>query len=150
MNIFKVVFLFFLTVPIVEIYLLLKIGGAIGFLPTVTLVVVTATVGVTLLRSQGFSTMKRLQDALSRGEIPAREIVEGPLLLVGGALLLTPGFFTDALGFWLLIPQTRGRTVEYLLHHHFVAAGQPPRGPAGGGPDSRQGRTIEGEFRKED
>ena len=141
--------MFFLTVPVFEIYLLLKIGGLIGVIPTVTLVVTTAMLGAAMLRNQGLSTLKRLQDALSRNEIPAREIVEGPLLLVGGALLLTPGFITDAMGFYLLIPSTRSRFVGYILKRQFRSSGLG-NGPEVRRADTNQGTTIEGDFKRED
>lgn len=149
MNLFRILFLFFLTVPIVEIYVLLKIGGIIGIFPTVVLVVTTAMLGATMLRNQGLSTMQRLQDMLSRGEIPAQEIVEGPLLLVGGALLLTPGFFTDAMGFYLLIPYTRKRFVKYLLENHFNAS-KIQSGSTVHYSNSHQGTTIDGDFKKDE
>ena len=149
MNLFRILVLFFLTVPIFEIYLLLKIGGLIGVIPTVTLVVTTAMLGAAMLRNQGLSTLQRLQDALSRNEIPAREIVEGPLLLVGGALLLTPGFITDAMGFYLLIPSTRNRFVNYLLDRQFRFGGLG-NGPEVQRDDTDRGTTIEGNFKRED
>jgi UPF0716 protein FxsA len=149
MHLFRILVLFFLTVPILEIYLLLRIGGIIGVLPTVILVVATAVLGAAMLRSQSLSTFRRLQDALSRQEIPAQEIVEGPLLLVGGALLLTPGFITDAMGFYLLIPGTRKRFVRYLLDNHFRITGI--HGQAGDRDShSGGGTTIEGDYTRED
>ena len=100
------VFLFF-AVPIAEIYLLIQVGQAIGAGWTVLLVVATAVVGVALLRVQGLSTLLRAQEKLRRNELPAREMLEGMALVVAGALLLTPGFFTDTIGFLLLFPPTR-------------------------------------------
>ena len=93
MRMVQVIFLFFLIVPFVEIYLLLQLGGIVGILPTVLLVVFTAVLGAWLLRQQGFSTWQRLQTNLAQGKVPAYEMIEGPILLVGGALLLTPWFF---------------------------------------------------------
>ncbi|MGH8559473.1 MAG: FxsA family protein [Methylococcales bacterium] len=149
MNPFRILLLFFLTVPIIEIYLLLKIGGIIGVLPTVILVASTAMLGATLLRSQGLSTLKRLQDTLSRREIPSREIVEGPLLLLGGALLLTPGFFTDVMGLYLLIPYTRKRFVKYLFDRHFIVSGLQA-GANSGQSNPDHGVTIEGDFKRDE
>ena len=149
MSIFQILFIFFLSVPILEIYLLLKIGGIIGILPTVVLVVGTAILGAWMLRSQGFSTMQRLQNALSKGEIPAMEMIEGPILLVGGALLLTPGFVTDALGFFCLIPQTRKCFVSYLLEKHLITAGMSAEKHQNSTGNTK-GTTIEGEYKKED
>ncbi len=141
--------MFFLIVPIIEIYLLLKIGSIIGALPTVVLVVTTAVAGAMMLRSQGLSTLQRLLDALSRQEIPAQEIVEGPLLLLGGVLLLTPGFFTDALGFFLLVPPIRKRFARYLLDSQFRFPG-PQSGMDSRETGSITGTTIDGDFKRED
>lgn len=149
MNPFKILLLFFLTVPIIEMVLLLKIGAIIGVVPTVILVVTSAMFGATLLRNQGLSTFKRLRDTLSRQEIPTREIIEGPLLLLGGALLLTPGFITDVMGFYLLIPSTRKRFVEYLIDKHFSIA-QLQAGASVQHSNSHKGTTIDGEFKRED
>ena len=129
--------------------MLLKIGGVIGILPTVVLVVGTAVLGAIMLRKQGFATMQRLQASLARGEVPAGEIIEGPILLVGGALLLTPGFFTDALGFFCLIPNTRKWLVSYLLQHHLMRAGMNVD-ISTNKPAYQKGDTIEGEYKKED
>ena len=101
---FRVLFLLFITIPIIEMGVLIWVGGFIGVLPTLALVVMTAVLGVALLRLQGFLTLQRIQEKLSFGEIPDTELIEGGLLLIGGALLLTPGFVTDALGFMFLLP----------------------------------------------
>ncbi len=153
MNFFRLLLVLFLTVPLVEIYLLIKVGNFIGALPTVFLVVFTAVVGVVLLRLQGFATMRRVQAMLARGEIPAVEMLEGVALLVSGALLLTPGFFTDTIGFLLLVPPLRRRLILWLIERSFFGGmppGPPPGPPPGARPDSRAGshdpRTIEGEF----
>ena len=91
----------------IEIYVLIEVGRAIGSVSTVILVVLTAVAGAWLLRWQGLVTLARVRSALERGEIPALELVEGLLLLVTGALLLTPGFVTDIVGFAVLIPPLR-------------------------------------------
>ena len=91
-------FLFFI-IPLVEMIILIQVGGMIGPLPTVGLVVLTAICGVSLLRSEGMATLTRVQEKLQRGEIPESELLEGIMLIVGGALLLTPGFATDIVGF---------------------------------------------------
>ncbi len=104
---FPLLFLLFLVVPLLEIYLLIKAGGVIGALPTVALVVFTAVLGAFLLRLQGLSTMNRMRANMMRGRVPTLEILEGAALLLAGGLLLTPGFFTDAIGFLLLIPPLR-------------------------------------------
>lgn len=141
----KILFIFFLVVPFVEIYLLLQIGGFIGVFPTVLLVVFTAVLGAFLLRQQGFSTWQRFQDGLAKGQIPAVEMIEGPILLVGGALLLTPGFFTDVLGFACLIPAVRRKIAMYIVENHLIQAGTPFQQNS-----SVDGSVIEGEYKKED
>lgn len=103
----RFLFLAFLIIPIVEIMLLLKVGSWIGVLPTIALVVLTAFIGVNLLRQQGAATLMKVQQKTQRGEPPAVEMIEGLVLAVGGALLLTPGFATDAIGFMCLFPVTR-------------------------------------------
>ena len=99
--------LLFMLIPIVEMWILIEVGGWIGALPTIGLVVLTATIGLSLLKQQGLSTVMRARRKMDEGAIPASELVSGVMIAVGGALLLTPGFVTDALGFALLIPQTR-------------------------------------------
>jgi UPF0716 protein FxsA len=97
----------FMLVPIVEMWILIEVGGWIGALPTIALVVLTATLGLSLLKRQGLSTLLSARRKMDEGSIPASELVSGVMIAVGGALLLTPGFVTDAIGFALLIPQTR-------------------------------------------
>ena len=147
MKTMQILFLAFLIVPFVEIYVLLQVGSLIGAFPTIFLVVFTAVLGAWLLRRQGFATWQRFQTALSQGEIPAYEMIEGPILLVGGALLLTPGFFTDFLGFACLIPALRRRIAQYIIEHHLLktAAGSvfEQAQPAKNG-----GVVIDGEYKK--
>ena len=104
----------FIAVPIIEIALFIRIGGMIGLWPTLGVVVLTAILGTAMLRQQGLRTMNALQDQLRRGADPSPLLLEGALLLVGGVLLLTPGFFTDAVGFALLVPQLRARAADWL------------------------------------
>ena len=150
MNPLRIMFLIFLMVPFLEIYLLLKMGGLIGVFPTVLLVVFTAVLGAWMLRQQGFETWQRFQQGMAKGKVPAMEMLEGPVLLVGGAFLLTPGFFTDITGFICLIPYTRKKLVTYLIERQLVVM-------ADGGPFQRQGQAqskdenvIEGEYKKGD
>ena len=142
---FWLVLLFF-TVPLAEIYVLLEVGQIIGVLPTIGLVVLTAVIGVTLIRAQGLSTLMRAHQSLDRGELPAVPMLEGAFLLVAGALLLTPGFVTDTIGFLCLVPPLRRHLIETFLARR-LAAGMvhtepPPRDP--------RRRAIDGEFRRED
>ncbi len=114
---FPVITVIFLLVPIVEIYLLIQVGQVIGALWTVFLVVLTAVVGVWLLKIQGMSTLMRAQEKMQAGQMPAQEMLEGMGLLLAGAFLLTPGFFTDTVGFLLLLPPTRAWLVSKLVAH---------------------------------
>lgn len=111
----KFLFFAFLIVPIVEIYFLITIGSVIGVGLTIALIVLTAMLGAILVRAQGFSTFARVQGQLAKGEIPAVEILEGLFLLVAGALLLTPGFVTDAIGFACLTPPLRRWVIHRML-----------------------------------
>ena len=147
MNPFPVLLLLFLLVPLVEIYVMIQVGGIIGALPTVLLVVLTAVAGAALARYQGLATLQRLQATLARGETPAIEMFEGVLLLVGALLLLTPGFITDLLGFVCLIPFTRRALAFRLLKRVTVVT---PAGTAPKPPGEHQPRTIEGDYRRED
>lgn len=104
---FPVFALIFFLVPLIEIYILIQVGQVIGAGWTVLLVVLTAVIGVRLLRSQGLSTLSRAQRKMDGGEMPAQELMEGIALIIAGAFLLTPGFFTDAAGFLLLFPPSR-------------------------------------------
>ncbi|MFC1747719.1 FxsA family protein [Pseudomonadota bacterium] len=145
---FRTFLALFLLVPIFEIYLLIQVGGLIGVLPTMFLVVFTAVVGAWLLRSQGFATLGRVQATLARGEIPAIELLEGAMLLVGGALLLTPGFFTDAIGFVCLIPVLRRGVISWAMRRGIINTGA--QGASRATTDEHGSRTIEGEYWKDD
>jgi len=138
-----IIFLVFVTVPFIEIYLLLQIGGIVGVLPTIALVVGTAILGAGLLRHQGLATWVSFQENMAKGELPI-EIVEGPILLMGGALLLTPGFFTDVIGFACLIPAVRKRIALKVIENRLSAA-------AGFSTATQESSkpVIEGEFKKE-
>lgn len=100
--------LIFIVVPLIEILLLIEIGNRIGALNTILVIVLTAILGASMMRHQGFTIMRNIQRDLSEGRMPTVELINGALVLVGGIVLLTPGFFTDAVGFILLIPATRG------------------------------------------
>lgn len=107
-------FLLFVALPITEIFLLLKVGAWLGVWKTVGLIVFTAFVGASVWRSQGSSIIWAIRDKLSRNEMPARELLEGVLILVGGVFFLTPGFITDTAGFLFLIPMTRTVILNWL------------------------------------
>ncbi|MDX1518514.1 MAG: FxsA family protein [Gammaproteobacteria bacterium] len=112
---FKILLFLFITVPLLEIFLLLQVGSVIGAWNTVGLILLTAIVGTLLLRQQGLATLTRVHETLDRGRIPAGALVEGLILLFAGALLLTPGFFTDAIGFACLVPGLRRKLAGHLL-----------------------------------
>ena len=147
MKIMQILFLFFLIVPFVEIYVLLEVGSLIGAFPTIFLVVFTAVLGAWLLRRQGFTTWQRFQANLQQGVIPAYEMIEGPLLLVGGALLLTPGFFTDILGFACLIPSIRRKIAQFVIENYLLKS---EAASAFRKQSSFTDGAIEGEYKKED
>ncbi|MEX0971433.1 MAG: FxsA family protein [Paracoccaceae bacterium] len=100
-------FVVLVAIPIVEIALFIQVGGAIGLWPTLGIVVATAFIGTFLIRAQGAAAMERLRAALSSGQDPSGALADGAAILMAGALLLTPGFFTDALGLALLFAPTR-------------------------------------------
>lgn len=100
-------FLIFATVPIIEIWLLIKTGRVIGALPTVAILLAISMTGAWLARSQGFKIIGAIRDELAAGRMPAAHFLDGALILTGAILLLTPGFFTDFIGLFFLIPATR-------------------------------------------
>lgn len=99
-------FILFTVVPIIELYILIKVGSLIGALPTVALLLSISLAGAWLVRHQGFSILRRIQSEMMQGRLPAMELIDGALVLVGGVLLVTPGFFTDFLGLFFLLPLT--------------------------------------------
>ncbi len=104
---FRILLILFICIPVVEIYLFIEVGGLIGTPATIGLIILTAIIGAHMLKAQGISTLSRAQKNLDKNRIPATELVEGITLLICGAFLLTPGFFTDTVGFILLIPSSR-------------------------------------------
>jgi UPF0716 protein FxsA len=141
-------FLLFILVPLVEIYFLIKVGGIIGAFPTVLVVVLTAIAGTWLLKQQGLATFLRFQQKSMQGGIPAQEMAEGLALAFGGALLLTPGFVTDVIGFLCLIPLTRRGIIRWLMRRikPKMASAMSAMDVDVGVHQERRGRTIEGEF----
>jgi len=123
----KFLFLLFIIVPIIEITVLINVGEAIGAWNTVGLVLLSAFIGVNMLRYQGLSTLARAQQRAQNGEIPGQEMVEGIVLAVGGALLVTPGFVTDVIGFSCLLPFTRKAFAKSLFSRFSVIAMQQQR-----------------------
>lgn len=139
----------FIAVPLIEIGLFIEVGGAIGLWPTIAVVILTAAAGTALLRHQGLSALARLQDSMERGEVPLERVFDGFCLLAAGALLLTPGFFTDAVGFALFVPPLRhglrgflAKRIAMQAEMHTHTAYRGPNRP--GGPQS--GDIIDGEW----
>jgi UPF0716 protein FxsA len=110
--------LIFIVVPLMEILLLIEIGSRIGTLNTISIIILTGILGGYMMRQQGFAILANIRVDLSQGRMPTGELINGALVLVGGIVLLTPGFFTDAVGFVLLIPPTREfvrRKIQLLI-----------------------------------
>jgi UPF0716 protein FxsA len=107
-------FALFIAIPLIEIALFIQVGGAIGLWPTLLVVIVTAMLGSWLVRSQGAAEMSRLRQSFAQLDDPTENLAHGAMILFSGALLLTPGFFTDAVGFALLVPDVRTRVFQWL------------------------------------
>ncbi|HCU68033.1 MAG TPA: membrane protein FxsA [Desulfomicrobium sp.] len=107
-------FLLFAVIPVAEIYVLVSVGGAIGVLPTVALVLLTALAGAHLARMQGLAVMMRIRENLAQGFMPAEELLDGLLIFLAGMTLLTPGFLTDIMGLLILLPATRNIFKRWL------------------------------------
>ena len=154
MNPFLILFILLITIPIVEVYFLIQVGSVIGAFPTVVLIVFTAVLGTYLLRLQGMATVQRVQKTLQQGELPAIDMLEGVVLLLSGVLLLTPGFFTDGVGFLCLIPLLRRSLVlAFLKGQFFVNSASfksQPFKQQNTQFESRENNIIEGEFKRED
>lgn len=137
---------FFIVTPIVEMYLLLTVGSLIGALPTIALVLLTAMIGVALLRSQGTATLARAQQRMAHGEVPTQEMADGLMLAVAGPLLLTPGFVTDGFGFALLTPPIRAALASWVAKRILVVSPVQGTTTPGAGP----GVTLEGDYERKD
>ena len=138
--------LLFVLVPIVELYVIIQVGGQIGALPTIAILVADSILGSVLMRSQGRAAWRRFNETLATGRAPAREVLDGVLVIFGGALLLTPGFITDVFGLLFLLPPTRA-VLRRLLVRRFakrlVVAVPGGAGPFGPRPPRRDG-DVEG------
>jgi len=106
-------FVVFIVVPIVEIALFIKIGALVGLWPTIIIVILTAIIGTRLVKLQGLNAIKNIQKSITIGQDITNSLINGALILIAGVLLLTPGFFTDAIGISLLFPHTRALWVKY-------------------------------------
>jgi UPF0716 protein FxsA len=142
--------LLFIVVPLVELYVIIQVGQAIGALPTIALLLLDSIVGSLLLRSQGRTAWRRFNEAIGGGRVPAREVADGAMVIFGGALLLTPGFVTDILGALFLLPPTRAllrRLLGRAAARRVVVAtpfGTMRRGRRSPPPGSGQDWDVEG------
>ncbi len=162
---FPILLILFICVPVIEIGLFIQVGDMLGLWPTIGLVLLTAFVGASLVRSQGIQTLLSVQNRLRHGEMPAQQILEGVMLAVSGVLLLTPGFMTDTMGMIVLLPAPRAMLARYLMSKVVVQTmgnGFHAQGGFGSQPYSNQdssrnnpfssgeGNTFEGEFERKD
>jgi UPF0716 protein FxsA len=108
-------FLVFVVLPIAELYVIIQVGGAIGVLPTLALLLLDGLLGAWLARTQGRAAWRRFNEATAAGRVPAKEVYDGAAIIFGGALLLSPGFITDILGVFLLLPPTRALLRKTLM-----------------------------------
>ena len=120
----------FVAVPIVELYVIIQVGHAIGLLDTIAVMVLVSLVGAWLARHEGFVVVQRIQDSIAMGRVPADEMLDGALVLAGGLLLLTPGFVSDGVGILLLFPTSRSMVRAYLrrrlrMRAEIVGRGRP-------------------------
>ena len=150
--------LIFIAMPIIEMWLLITVGREIGAWSTIGLVLLTAAVGFSLLKQQGFATLFRARQKMDAGELPAMEMVEAIILAVCGALLVTPGFVTDVVGFAGLVPGFRRLIVTGMASKVDVASysehtryqNVPPGSNHSGSAPSGSQTTLEGEYWRED
>jgi UPF0716 protein FxsA len=137
----------FLIVPIVEIYVIVQVGQEIGAGPTIALLLIESAIGAWLVKHQGSRAWTALKGAVETGRLPSRELADAALVLVGGTLLLTPGFVTDVFGFFLILPPTRRlarRALGWFVARRasrLVGVRLPSTRPTQGG----QSRTVPGE-----
>ena len=136
-----VLLLLFVVVPLVELYVIIQVGQAIGALPTIALLLLDSIVGSLLLRAQGRTVWRRFRAALAAGRPPARETVDGALVIFGGALMLTPGFVSDAFGILLLLPPTRAFARRGILRSARTRLFLGFGGVAGAAGAARRGRA---------
>lgn len=166
---FRILFLLFIIIPIIEIAVLMQVGAILGAWPTIAIVIITAWLGAKNVRQQGISTLNSVQTKMAQGEMPSEEIVSGILLLVSGVLLVTPGFVTDAFGLLLLVPTFRRLFIKSLqqqlvkqqtnnstFYTQSFTTHQPKNSAKNFQQENsndqtvRHGNTIDGEFERKD
>ena len=129
----------FIIVPLAELYVIYKVGGAIGVVPTLLLLAADSVLGSLLLKSQGRAVWRRFNEAIRAGRVPHNEVIDGVLVIFGGAFLITPGFLTDVIGLILLLPPTR-HIVRRMARRSIE---QRAVGSVGGAPAPGRGRRTE-------
>lgn len=143
----------FIVVPILELYVIIQVGQWIGVVPTLLLLLADAVLGSLLLKHQGRGAWRRFNEALAARRFPGKEVADGLLIVVGGTLLLSPGFITDVFGIFLLVPPTRAiarKVLKRLTIGRFMVVGIPGGGPGpfgppgGGGPRPNRDYDVEG------
>jgi UPF0716 protein FxsA len=122
---FRVLFLFFVIVPIIEITVLMHVGQWLGAWPTIAIVILSAWLGAKYVRQQGLATLQSVQVKMAQGEMPSGEIITGVMLLIAGVLLVTPGFVTDIFGLSLLVPAMRSGLIKAVQQHLVVGQRAP-------------------------
>ena len=140
----------FIVVPIAELYVIFKIGDSIGWLPTLALLVIDSIAGWWLLKSQGRTVWERFQATMQAGRVPHREVMDGVLVIFGGAFLLTPGFITDIFGFLLLLPPSRAVFRRFLIRRGGRMFGISVATGRRSTPAARQDWDVEGTAREVD
>jgi UPF0716 protein FxsA len=140
----------FIFVPIAELYVIFKIGDSIGWLPTLALLVIDSIAGWWLLKSQGRTVWQRFQATMEAGRVPHREVMDGVLVIFGGAFLLTPGFITDIFGFLLLLPPSRAVFRRFLIRRGGRMFGISVATGRRSTPAARQDWDVEGTAREVD
>ncbi|MGB1263427.1 MAG: FxsA family protein [Cognaticolwellia sp.] len=169
---FRLLFVLFIIIPIIEISVLMQVGTALGVWPTIAIVIFTAWLGAKYVRQQGLSTLNSVQSKMAQGQMPSDEIVTGLMLLVAGVLLVTPGFVTDFFGLSLLIPAVRhaiagsvkahmptngsSQHFQFHQHSHSNVDNADDFSPSQESPfqehikPPHKGETLEGEFERKD
>lgn len=135
-----ILFVLFIIVPIIELAIIIQVGQVVGVGWTLVALIAMSLIGAALVKAEGLRAWRRVREALAEARMPAEEVVDGALVLLGGALMLTPGFLTDGLGLLLVVPMTRGvlnRTIRGRVRSTFGLSARRTRGPgpSGSSPD---------------
>ncbi len=145
----------FVLIPFTELVILLEVGESIGAMSTIGVIITTALIGYALFKHQGFKTWQKVQQRMAQGEMPSQQVIEGMVILVAGALMITPGLITDVLGLFCLLPFTRklaltfigkriaGKLKSHTSSHFYYTEQHVYRS------DQDLGRTFEGDFTEE-